>query len=64
MIPIYERYGFHFVRTAFTTQTGENLSLVVKVKGRSRIDYPNYSVWEYSEDEYVDFINKGLDNKG
>lgn len=58
MIPIFERHGFHFARRAITTSTGENMFLIIKVPGRSSVEYPKYSVWEYSEDEYVEFINK------
>ncbi len=55
---IFERYGFHFTRTALTTSTGENLYLVVKMKGRSSVASPRLSVWEYREEEYVSFIQE------
>ena len=55
---VYEKYGFHFTPTALTTSTGEPLFLVVKMKGRSTVEAPKLSVWEYGEDEYVSFIQE------
>lgn len=57
MVPIFEIGGFHFVRTAVTTRDGENLFMVVKLKNRSKVYYPQYSIWEYSEEEFVEHIN-------
>ncbi len=60
MSTIIERHGFHFIPTSRVTEHGAEpaLSLVVKMKGRSSVEFPRLSVWEYSEDEYVDFINQ------
>ena len=55
---VFERYGFHFTPTALTTNTGEPLFLVVKMKGRSSVEAPRLSIWEYSEEEYVSFIRE------
>ena len=56
---VFERYGFHFTPTALT-KDWDDLFLVVKMKDRSKIDSPRYSVWEYSEEEYVSFIQETL----
>lgn len=55
---VFERYGFHFTPTALTTSEGEPLFMVVKMKGRSSVESPRLSVWEYSEDEYVSIIQE------
>lgn len=59
MSVVFERNGFHYIPTSRTTENGEKriLSLVVKMKDRSSVEYPKLSVWEYSEDEYVNYIN-------
>ena len=53
---VLERKGFHFTPTALTTSSGEPLFLVVKMKGRSTVEAPRLPVWEYSEENYVSFI--------
>lgn len=55
---VFERYGFHFTTTNIATKDGHVLFLVVKMKGRSHVEAPRLSVWEYSEEEYVSFIQK------
>lgn len=58
MAVIFERFGFHFTTSVISTETGKLLFLVVKMKGRSSVEYPRLSVWEYSEEEYVSFIQE------
>ena len=55
---VFERSGFHFTPSVMRTNVGEPLFLIVKVKGRSTVEAPRLSVWEYDEDEYVSFINE------
>ncbi len=55
---VYEHKGFHFTATSCTTRSGENLFLVIKMRGRSDIEAPRLSTWEYTEDEYVAFIRE------
>ena len=40
------------------TSSDDYLSLVVKIKDRSTIESPQISVWDYSEDEYISFIQE------
>ncbi len=58
MAVIFERYGFHFTPSDISTEAGKLLFLVVKMKGRSSIEAPRLSVWEYSEAEYISFIQE------
>ena len=59
MNTIFERDGFHYIPTNRTTGNREKriLSLVVKMKGRSSVDFPDVSIWEYPEAAYVEYIN-------
>lgn len=54
---IYDRFGFQFEKKTLSTDY-DKFFLIIKMPGRSTVEYPVFRTSEYPEEMYVDFINQ------
>ena len=54
---IYDRFGFQFEKKTLSTDY-DKFFLIIKMPGRSTVEYLVFRTSEYPEEMYVDFINQ------